>query len=311
MSGMQVTTLLRAVRGRVVPAPPATAPHAASDPVPVPRPALPDPLRPVLAALDAGARRQVLAPLDVPAGRTVRWGTAAARQVDGTTCGAAVLGMLAAAGDPVLATWLVTGELCAPVPPELAGLDLPAPPSPHDPDAPDWFRSPGGAVVHGAATPGQASAQRWGLLQAALHRRSTRRAVLGVLPWPRSLGTPPWGAARVARFPGATYRSVLVDDTRPDEVDDLLARVDAALDRGVPVPLYAGGDTSGGLGAALPRHVVLAVARTGDSYRVYEPGAGRVLGVTRATLRSPSGPVAALGHWSHLAWALLPVPRRA
>jgi len=60
----------------------------------------------------------------------------------------------------------------------------------------------------------------------------------------------------------------------------------------------------------LPRHVVLAVARTGDSYRVYEPGAGRVLGVTRATLRSPSGPVAALGHWGHLAWALLPVPRR-
>jgi hypothetical protein len=263
-----------------------------------------------LDALDARRRRQVLDPFDVPLGRPVRWGSAAARQVDGTTCGAAVLGMLAAAGDPALAYWLVTGR--APdgaLPPELTGLDLTEPPAPHDPDAPEWFRTPDGRAAHVDATGEEAAAARWGLLQATLHRRSTARA-LGPFPWPRSLGTPPWGAARLARFPGVAYRSVLVDDTRTAEVDDVLARVDAALDRGVPVPLYSGGDLADGLGAAVPRHVVLAVGRTADGYRVYEPGAGAVLPVPREALREPTGPVPGLGHWTHLAWALLPVRPR-
>ncbi|VTR77044.1 hypothetical protein [Cellulomonas hominis] len=264
-----------------------------------------------LDALDPRRRRQVLAPLDVPLGRTVRWSSAAARQVDGTTCGAAVLGMLAAAGDPALAYWLVTGR--APdgvLPPELTGLDLTDPPAPHDPDAPEWFRTPDGRAAHADATGEEAAAARWGLLQAALHRRSTARA-LGPFPWPRALGTPPWGAARLARFPGVAYRSVLVDDTRTAEVDDVLARVDSALDRGVPVPLYSGGDLADGLGAAVPRHVVLAVGRTDDGYRVYEPGAGAVLPVERAALREPAGPVPGLGSWTHLAWALLPVRPRS
>lgn len=268
-------------------------------------------LDPALEALDPRRRRQVLAPLDVPLGRTVRWGSAAARQVDGTTCGAAVLGMLAAAGDPALAYWLVTGR--APdgvLPPELTGLDLTDPPAPHDPDAPEWFRTPDGRAAHADATGEEAAAARWGLLQAALHRRSTART-LGPLPWPRALGTPPWGAARLARFPGVAYRSVLVDDTRTSEVDDVLARVDSALDRGVPVPLYSGGDLADGLGAAVPRHVVLAVGRTDDGYRVYEPGAGAVLPVERAALREPAGPVPGLGSWTHLAWALLPVRPRS
>jgi hypothetical protein len=263
-----------------------------------------------LDALDPRRRRQVLAPFDVPLGGPVRWGSAAARQVDGTTCGAAVLGVLAAAGDPALAYWLVTGR--APdgvLPPELTGLDLTEPLAPHDPDAPEWFRTPDGRAAHVDATGEEAAAARWGLLQAALHRRSTARA-LGPFRWPRSLGTPPWGAARLARFPGVAYRSVLVDDTRTAEVDDVLARVDAALDRGVPVPLYSGGDLADGLGAAVPRHVVLAVGRTGDTYRVYEPGAGAVLPVERAALREPAGPVPGLGHWTHLAWALLPVRPR-
>jgi hypothetical protein len=316
VSGVQVTSVLRAVLGRQVPA---AAGQAARD-VPTTRPARdPATTRPardaapagLLDGLDARRRAQVRAPLDVPVGQPVRWGTAVARQVDGTTCGAAVLGLLAAAGDPVLARWLVAGDLPdgAP-PPELDGVMLSDPWHPADPAAPDWFRTPDGRVTHDAATGEHASAGRWALLQAALHRRSTERAVAGLLPWPRSLGTPPWGAARVARFPGVAYRAVLVDDTRTDEVDDLLARVDAALDRGVPVPLYAGGDTTDGPAAALPRHVVLAVGRTGDGYRVYEPGAGAVLAVSREALRHPVGPQPALGRWTHLAWALLPVRPR-
>jgi hypothetical protein len=322
----QLTSLLRVVRGRTVPAAPGAAALPSAEPdalPPVLTDALPDGLPDglpdrlpdgLLDGLDVTRRRQVLAPLDVRAGRTVRWGTAAARQVDGTTCGAAVLGVLAAAGDPVLAAWLVTGRLPDGVlPPELDGLVLPEPADPADPDAPVWFRSPDDRVVHAAATGAEASATRWALLQAALHRRSTTRAVAGVLPWPRSLGTPPWGAARVARFgraPEVRYRAVMVDDTRTDEVADLLARVDAALDRGVPVPLYSGGDLRDGIAAALPRHVVLAVGRTADGYRVYEPGAGAVLPLPRAALLAPDGPVPALGAWTHLTWALLPVRAR-
>jgi len=44
------------------------------------------------------------------------------RQATGRTCGPAVLTMLAACGDPLLALWLASGRLVAPVrPPELAG----------------------------------------------------------------------------------------------------------------------------------------------------------------------------------------------
>jgi hypothetical protein len=300
----QLTTLLRTVlpRRRVVPA------HGLAGSVAAARARGGAEPGAGVDALDPRRRHQVLAPLDVPVGATLRWGTAAARQVDGTTCGAAVLGLLAAAGDPVLATWLVTGDLPdGAVPPEIDGLVLPGTPDPADSGAPAWYRSPDDRLVHRTAT--EASATRWSLLQAAVHRRSTRRAVLGVLPWPRSLGTPPWGAARVARFPGVRYRAVLVDDTRADEVAEVLAAVDAALDAGVPVPLYVGGDLSEGIGAAVPRHVVLALGRTADGYRVYEPGAGRVVALARSALLDPQGPQRALGGWTHLAWVLLPRAR--
>ncbi len=334
--GWQLTTLLRAVRGRTVPAPPRAGRVAPRSPErarsrtssgPDAQGAAPDPAR----GLDRVRRAQVLAPLDVAPGGTVRWGTATACQVDATTCGAAVLAMLAAAGDPALAGWLVTGRVAAGSvrPPELAllGTDDPgevggsggssgiggvAPaagsvPVGDDPDAPDWFRDPDGRSVHRAATPADATAARWAALQHALHRESTRRAVAGVLPWPRTLGTPPWGAARTARFPGVRYRAVLVDDTRTDEVRDLLARVDDTLDHGVPVPLYSGGDLGDGPSAAMPRHVVLVTARTADGYLVYEPGAGRVLPLARAAVLHAVGPQAALGRWTHVAGAILPV----
>lgn len=233
-----------------------------------------------VAALPPRERAQVEHPLR-PAPRTdvLRLGTAAARQTDGTTCGSAVLTMLAAAGDPTLAYWLVTGRTVGGYePPELDGAQ----------DA------PGPAV-------------RFGSVQEAVKRRSTARAVLGVLPWPAPFGTPPWGAARVARFPGVAYRAVLVDDTRPGEVARVLARAGRALDRGVPVPLYSGGDLGGGIAAAVPRHVVLLTARTADGFTVYEPSSGRVHDVSADDLVVPPGPLDALGRWSHVAWAVLPV----
>ncbi len=228
-------------------------------------------------------RRTVDRPLGDGRPGPLRVGGAPARQTDGTTCGSAVLSMLAATGDPVLALWLATGRLVpGHLPPELRAM-----PAAHV-TAPD-------------------AAVRLSALQRGLKRASTRRA-LGPLPWPVALGTPPWGAARTARFPGVRWTHVLVDDTDPALVDAVLHRADAALAVGVPVPLFTGGDLGGGAAAALPRHVVLLVpSRDGsEGYAVYEPAGGRVHRMTRAELARPGGRLPALGGWSHVCWALLP-----
>jgi hypothetical protein len=230
--------------------------------------------------LDPRERAQVTDPLTpAPGTDLLRLGTAAAKQTDPTTCGSAVLAMLAAAGDPALAYWLVTGRLLAGYRPrELDGVG----------DA------PGPSV-------------RFGDLQEAIRRRSNARAVLGLLPWPGAFGTPPWGAARVARYPGVVYRSALVDDSRATGLRTVVARAVRALDRGVPVPVYSGGDASTGLRTAVPRHVVLLTGRTADGLAVYEPSSGRVHRLVADDLAAPHGPVAALGGRSHVCWALLPV----
>jgi len=243
-------------------------------------------------------RGQVAAPL-TPVGRAreVCLGDAPARQTDATTCGSAVLTMLAAAGDPLLALWLVTGR-----------------------SAVDGM--PG--EVRAVATADRAEpdpAARFGAVQREVKRRSNRSAV-GPLPWPTSLGTPPWGAARTARFPGAAFRSVMIDDTDTRALRSLLRRIERSLAAGVGVPLFTGGDLGGGLAASFPRHVVLLTPDVGPSgtdpsganpsgsdagrYTVYEPSSGALHGVTRAELLAPDGARAALGGWSHASWAILP-----
>lgn len=296
MSGVQLTTLLRAVRGRTVPGPPQSV-------VPAPQPrhagprgvetlvgravaaGAPQPVAEHLAAevaeLDVRERGQVVDPLrPAPGTDVLRFGTAAARQVDPTTCGAAVLALLAAEGDPTVAYWLVTGR------------DI------------DGYRAP--VLRDVADAPGVAG--RLTALQLALHVRSTRRALLGVAPWPTALGTPPWGAARTACFPGVRYRAFWVDDTRPDELGAVLALARHALAHGLPVPLYTGGDTSDGLTAAVPRHVVLLTAADDDALHVYEPSGARLHVLPDADLLTPGPPRAAYGHWSHVTGVLLPRP---
>ncbi|GAA4829249.1 hypothetical protein GCM10023221_00560 [Luteimicrobium xylanilyticum] len=183
---------------------------------------------------------------------------APAIQVDGTTCGAAVLVLLAADGDPAVAAWLDAGT------------------------------------------------GRFDALQRAVQRRTTRTALLG-LPWPRALGTPPWAAARTARWGAVRYGHRVVDDTDPADLARVRAAVDAALARGILVPLYTGGDTAGGVGAAVPRHVVLALPGGPDGvHLVYEPGSGAVHAVPRAALWAAERPLDALGRWTHVVWALLP-----
>jgi hypothetical protein len=233
-------------------------------------------------------RSQVASPLGDGRPGPVLLGGVPARQADGTTCGSTALAMLAAAGDPLLALWLVTGHVVpGHRPPEL--------------------RAPAAA-----APAAEDPAARFAALQRAVKRLSNRRG-LGPLPWPAALGTPPWGAARAARFPGVRFTHVLVDDTDPGPTAAVLDRADAALAAGVPVPLFTGGDLGSGVLTAVPRHVVLLVPAgdrdTGPDrapYAVFEPGRGRVHRATRAELVQPGGARAALGGWSHVCWAVLP-----
>jgi hypothetical protein len=203
----------------------------------------------------------------------------AGRQHDGASCGAAVLAMLAALGDPALAAWLITGSVAAARPPELRGA------------APQQLEALAGRPIEHRS--------------AALQRVLKRRATSGVIGWPGALGTPPWGLARTARFPGVAYRHLPVDDAGP-HFADVLDRVSAAAALGVPVPLYSGGDSSRGWASAVPRHVVLVVGAGPRGLRIWEPGEGRCRTVSRADLARRE-PLPALGRWSRVVWAVIPV----
>lgn len=206
------------------------------------------------------------------------------RQVTGRTCGPAVLTMLAASGDPLLALWLASGRLVAPErPPELAG-------------APE-------EVLHRLG--GAPARTRFAALHRVVHRRATSRALAG-LPWPEALGTPPWALAGSARYLGVRFGHTVLDDTAPAALETALDRVDGALDAGIPVPLFTGGDTSRGWAAAVPRHVVLAVGARDGGLDVWEPARGVVVHADADVLRGRAGGHPAFGGWGHLAWAVLP-----
>ena len=204
----------------------------------------------VHAALPSGAVRPLLVAPGVPA-----------TQTDATTCGAAVLTILAADGDPAVQRWLEEG-------------------------------APG-------------TAGRFGALQHAAHRAS-RTGACGLRTWPAAWGTPPWGAARAARWGTVRYTHRVVDDGAPDDLGPVRRAVDAALDAGIPVPVFVGGDLGQGVTRAVPRHVVLLGSRHGDRYTVYEPSAGLLHGVEADGLWSGERRAAALGGWTHVTWVLLP-----
>ncbi|MFV0286190.1 MAG: hypothetical protein ACK5IM_07350 [Demequina sp.] len=214
---------------------------------------------------------------------SVRFGAIRAVQVDQTTCGAAVMGMMLMTGDPFVAAWVATGRsLGDHLPSECAA-----------------------ALELGART----IEERWQSLQRVLHREATS-AALGPLPWPRAYGTPPWRVDNATRFAGLRFRGAMVDDTDGERVAAAVAHASAALRDGIPVPMYTGGDSSGGLDQVVPRHVVLLTARTKAGFEVYEPSSGRVLplAVDRLLGGGPKEP--ALGHWTRVSWMVLPRPRK-
>lgn len=98
----------------------------------------------------------------------------------------------------------------------------------------------------------------------------------GVLqsPWPRALGTPPWGALAElengASLDGTSYGMTVLRHLSGDALADTIRRLLGQLGVGTPMLLYVGN-------ATLPRHVTLAfVADTRSRATLYDPGCGRV-----------------------------------
>jgi hypothetical protein len=93
-------------------------------------------------------------------------------------------------------------------------------------------------------------------------------------PWPRALGTPPWGAKHELEF-GASRLGTryTIDVWRHESGDGLVEDFDTLVDvvaDGEPALLYIGN-------AVAPRHVVLVLPGDGDrNLDVYDPATGRV-----------------------------------
>lgn len=162
---------------------------------------------------------------------------------------------------------------------------------------PDRFSCGAQVVVMARTVYSPALAQKWDQHPGALPREvlHTHRSLVGLrpdrwqLPWPSSLGTPPWAVARALReASGLPHRTRTALPWRRAALYESVARTVAA---GRPVPLYVGN-------ARLPRHVVLAVEvapRTG-ALLVHDPATGRVSEVNAArwcssTLQGTSWPV--------------------
>ena len=179
--------------------------------------------------------------MTLPAYRLVN-GDTGPRQQSNLTCGSACLTVARMLVDPAFAHWVATGEGARPGSPR-----------------------------------GGSPAERFAAYERVVHRR-TNTLTLGRsglnLPWPRRLGTPPWGAKRElelgAAKQGTEYGITLL---RPLTHDGLVAAFDhlnAVVSDGMPALLYVGSET-------LPRHVLLILPGNGyDRLDVYDPADGSV-----------------------------------
>jgi hypothetical protein len=207
-----------------------------------------------------------------------------ATQVDPTTCGAASMAIMLMMGDPFVGLWVASGKrLGGYTPPEVRGIPVQA--------RLDTVE------------------RRWGALQKAIHRETVRRGLLLLLPWPRRLGTPPWRVNNATRFAGLAFRGAVVDDTDDADVTALISHASAALRDGIPVPIYASGDSAKGIDTVIPRHVVLLVRRHATGFVAYEPGSARLYAITDDQILDGGAGLRALGNWSHVAWMILPRAR--
>lgn len=144
----------------------------------------------------------------------------------------------------------------------------------------EWVRTGAGPDVLGVE--GDSPRARFAAYeQVVQHRTNEFRIGDGELnlPWPRALGTPPWGARAELEL-GASRRgtSYAVEFVRHDGRTGLardFAHLTEVVAEGEPGLLYVGN-------VVLPRHIVLVLPGSRPGVvDVYDPGSGRV--VTRRT----------------------------
>jgi hypothetical protein len=209
-----------------------------------------------------------------------------ARQMDGTACGAAAMAVMLMIGDPLVGIWVASGRTFAHYrPPEIARIEGRA-----------WLTEP---------------IQRWEALQRSIHVDTVRHGFLLLVPWPRTLGTPPWRVDNRTRFAGIRFQGAIVDDTDSADLDALISHATAAISDGIPVPIYASGDSARGLDTVVPRHVVLLTHRIDGGFLAYEPASAHLHVITDAQLHDGGKGLRALGNWSHLAWMVLPKAKKS
>lgn len=163
-----------------------------------------------------------------------------------TTCGSASLTVARMLVDPSFARWI------------RLGVDKDA----RDDDVPD----------------AQTVEQRFAAHEQVVARRTN--ALVGAggriqFPWPRALGTPPWGAIGELEYgaavPWADYDIEWFRFVRRSTLEESYASLQRRVRDGRPALLYIGN-------AWLPRHVVLVMPATGgQELDVYEPSIGRVV----------------------------------
>ncbi len=143
-----------------------------------------------------------------------------------------------------------------------------------DPHFASWIRT--GSPVLPGSPPGATEAERFAAYERVVMRRTN--GMLGggrpSVPWPRRLGTPPWGALRELEL-GAARRGTeyTIEVLRTDDESELVRAFDTLVDvvaEGEPGLLYIGS-------SLFPRHVVLVLPGDGDRMLdVYDPTTGRV-----------------------------------
>jgi hypothetical protein len=164
------------------------------------------------------------------------------RQQSNLTCGSACLTVARMLVDPAFAHWIATGQGSRP----------------------------------GSPT-GDSPAARFAAYEQVVHRR-TNGLTLGRrglnLPWPRFLGTPPWGAKRElelgAAKQGTEYDIAVLRPLSEEALGRVFERLNAVVADGMPALLYVGS-------ASLPRHVLLILPGNGDDrLDIYDPTDGSV-----------------------------------
>ena len=158
------------------------------------------------------------------------------------TCGSACLTVARMLVNPAFARWITRGE----------GPRLDAP-------------------------PGATEQERFAAYERVVMSRTNRLYAGGGrlnVPWPRALGTPPWGARKELEFGasrrGTQYEMRVVRQLTKGGLRAAHSRLIDVVADGEPALLYLGS-------AVLPRHVTLVLPGGGDHVLdVYDPATGRV-----------------------------------